>query len=68
MLKAGTKRVNAGHGQNVDGDWMGVLRDGSEIVWECGHRHGNRDHYSRMHGPAARTCAVDELKRRNTSN
>ena len=66
MLKAGTKRANAGHGQAVDGDWIGVLRDGKVIVWECGHLHRNRDHYSRMHGKAACSCANDELRRRET--
>lgn len=67
MLKAGTRRLNAGHGQDVDGDWCGVLRDGKNIVWECEHRHGNRDHYSRLHGKAARACAEEELRRRQST-
>lgn len=66
MLKAGTKRANAGHGEGVDGDWVGVLRDGKAVVWECDHRHCNRDHYSRSHGKAAIACALDELRRRQS--
>lgn len=65
MLKAGTKRANAGHGQQVDGDWIGVLRDGERVVWECCHRHSNRDHYTRRGGPSARQCATQELNRRS---
>lgn len=67
MLTAGTKRANAGHGQQVDGDWIAVLRVGKTIVWECGHRHANRDHY-RKGQPSAKACACAELSKRQSSN
>lgn len=60
-MKAGTRRLNAGHGQQVDGNWEGVIRDKNKVIWSCGHQHGNRDHYSRLHGKPARQCAEDHL-------
>lgn len=49
MCKIGTRRV---------GDrWMGVIRVGGKIVWECGHSHKNRDQSTVSSGQSASDCA-----------
>lgn len=50
MCRIGTRRV---------GDrWMGVIRVGGKIVWECGHSHKNRDQSTVSSGQAAKACAT----------
>lgn len=50
--------------KNGDG-WEGVLKDGINVVWTCGHYHRNRDHGSKFSGSSACECARKELLRRN---
>lgn len=41
-----------------DGDrWVGILRDGNEVIAECGHTHRNRDVSTQTNGEAAQVCA-----------
>lgn len=53
-----------------DNVWEGVLRDRKTnlVIWECGHRHKNRDNPVMQNGhkvqDSALTCAFQELRRR----
>jgi hypothetical protein len=44
-------------GTRRDGDrYVGVLRNGHNVIAECGHRHANRDLDGSVGGRSARTC------------
>lgn len=61
-MKAGTRQSP----QSTVGHWEGVIRDTKgKIVWACGHLHHARDIDMRGAAVCARTCANNELKRRN---
>ena len=54
-LRASTKRLDA-----LRSDYIGVLREGRVIVWECQHQHTERDIGPR----SAYVCAAAERNRR----
>lgn len=41
----------------TSGAYRGAIRDGKELVWECPHRHRNRDA-----GDSAHNCARSYLR------
>jgi hypothetical protein len=60
-LRIGTRRDDGGrNGRDIA--YVGVLRRGSRIVVECGHRHTNRDASTRTGGTSASDC-IRELAR-----
>ena len=48
----GLREGYRGHTQS----WEGVIKQGSKVVWACGHRHHNRDIATTRHS-SARSCA-----------
>lgn len=52
--KAGYKKVAAA--------WQGVIRNAqNEIIWECLHRHHNRDQSTQANGVSATDCAKQAI-------
>jgi hypothetical protein len=39
------------------GGYMGVIKEGKRVVWECGHWHHNRNQSTYTNGESATACA-----------
>lgn len=44
------------------GGYAGVVRRGRAVVFECGHRHTNRDQSTGLNGTSARDCVCDLVR------
>lgn len=49
--------------------YKGVIREGKQVLWECGHFHVNRDNdsyayirYGHVEGMSAGTCALKQAR------
>lgn len=57
--------MTPGYSKNERGAWVGVLREGRRVVWQCSHEHSVRGN-SNIKGRrrSAYDCARQELQRR----
>ena len=60
MLIVSTLRLSKGGPFNYS-LYAGIIRYGREIVYQCAHKHVNRDQSTHKHY-SARDCAIDALR------